>query len=44
MSSLCFDPELELTKEDRNMGITVKIKILQEDEPRTNPFKLYGFK
>ena len=35
MPSLCFGPELELTQEDKNMGITVKIKILSEDEPRT---------
>lgn len=35
MPSLCFGPELELTEEDKNMGITVKIKILPEDEPRT---------
>ena len=35
MPSLCFSPELELTDEDKNMGITVKIKILPEDEPRT---------
>ena len=35
MPSLCFSPELELTDEDKDMGITVKIKILPEDEPRT---------
>ncbi len=35
MPSLCFGPELELTKEDRDMGITVKIKILSEDAPKT---------
>lgn len=35
MPSLCFGPELELTQEDKDMGITVKIKILPEDEPRT---------
>lgn len=35
MPSLCFGPELELTDEDRDMGITVKIKILSEDAPRT---------
>lgn len=35
MPSMCFSSELELTEEDRNMGITVKIKILSEDEPRT---------
>lgn len=35
MPSLCFGPELELTEEDKNMGITVKIRKLPEDEPRT---------
>lgn len=35
MPSLCFGPELELTEEDKDMGITVKIKILPEDAPRT---------
>ena len=35
MPSLCFGPELELTEEDRDMGITVKIKILPEDAPKT---------
>ena len=35
MPSLCFGPELELTEDDRNMGITMKIKKLPEDEPRT---------
>ena len=35
MPSLCFGPEMELAEEDRNMGITTKIKILPEDEPRT---------
>lgn len=35
MPSLCFGPELELTKEDKNMGISTKIRILPEDEPRT---------
>lgn len=35
MPSLCFSPELELTEEDKAMGITVKIKILPEDAPRT---------
>lgn len=35
MPSLCFGQEMELTEEDRNMGITTKIKILPEDEPRT---------
>lgn len=35
MPSLCFGPELHLTEEDKNMGITTKIKILPEDAPRT---------
>lgn len=35
MPSLCFGPELELTEEDRTMGISVKIKILPEDAPKT---------
>lgn len=35
MPSLCFGPELELTQEDRDMGITAKIKILPEDASRT---------
>lgn len=35
MPSLCFGPELELTKEDKKMGIITKIKILPEDAPRT---------
>ncbi len=35
MSSLCFGPELELTEEDKTMGITTKIKILPENAPRT---------
>lgn len=35
MPSLCFGPELELTKEDKSMGIITKIRILPEDEPRT---------
>ena len=35
MPSLCFSPEQELTKEDKAMGITVKIQILPEDAPRT---------
>lgn len=35
MPSLCFGPELELTKEDKNMGIITKIKILPEDAPKT---------
>ena len=35
MPSLCYGPELELTQEDKDMGITVKIKILPEDESRT---------
>lgn len=35
MPSLCFGSESELTKVDKNMGITTKIRILPEDEPRT---------
>lgn len=35
MPSLCFGPALELTEEDKNMGIITKIRILPEDEPRT---------
>lgn len=35
MPSLCFSTELELTEEDKAMGITVRIKILPEDAPRT---------
>ena len=35
MPSLCFAPESELTEEDKDMGITEKIKILSEDAPRT---------
>ena len=35
MPSLCFEPELELTKGDKKMGIITKIKILPEDAPRT---------
>lgn len=33
--SLCFGSELELTEEDKAMGITVKIKVLPEDAART---------
>ena len=35
MPSLCFGPELELTEEDKAMGITTKIKILPEKASRT---------
>lgn len=35
MPSLCFSPELELTEEDKKMGIIEKIKILPEDAPKT---------
>lgn len=35
MPALCFGPELELTEEDKNMGITTKIKMLPGDESRT---------
>lgn len=35
MPALALSPELELTEEDREMGITVKIKVLSEDAPRT---------
>lgn len=35
MPALCFSPELKLTKEDQAMGITVKIRKLPEDEPKT---------
>ena len=36
MPSLCLSPSLELTDEDKNMGITVKIKVLPENAPRTD--------
>ena len=35
MPALALSPELELTEEDKTMGITVKIKVLPEDAPRT---------
>lgn len=35
MPSLCFGPALELTDEDRRMGITAKMRILPEDAPKT---------
>lgn len=35
MPSLCLSPEMALTKEDKTLGITTKIKILPEDSPRT---------
>lgn len=35
MPALALSPELELTEEDKAMGITVKIKVLPEDAPRT---------
>ncbi len=35
MPALALSPEMELTEEDKVMGITVKIKVLPEDAPRT---------
>jgi len=35
MPALRLSPELPLTEEDKRMGITVKIKVLPEDAPRT---------
>ena len=35
MPALCLGPEMELTEDDRAMGITVKIKVLPEDAQRT---------
>ena len=35
MPALALSPELELSEEDKEMGITVKIKVLPEDAPRT---------
>lgn len=35
MPALCLSKELELSDEDRAMGITVKIKVLPRDEKRT---------
>lgn len=36
MPALRFGPAMELTEEDKSMGITVKIKILPEDAQRTD--------
>lgn len=36
MPALRLSPAMELTVEDRNMGITVKIKVLPENAPRTD--------
>jgi len=36
MPALCLGPAMELTDEDREMGITVKLKVLPEDAPRTD--------
>ncbi len=36
MPALRFGPAMELTEEDKNMGITVKIRILPEDAQRTD--------
>ena len=35
MPALALSPELELTEEDKEIGITVKIKVLPENAPRT---------
>lgn len=35
MPALALSPEMELTEEDKAMGITVKIKVLPGDTPRT---------
>lgn len=35
MPALSLSPEMELTEEDKAMGITVKIKVLPGDAPRT---------
>ena len=35
MPALRLSPEYELTEEDRKMGMTVKIKLLDPDAPRT---------
>lgn len=35
MPALRLSPELELTEEDRKMGLTVKIRLLEPDAPRT---------
>lgn len=36
MPALRLSPAMELTEEDRNMGITVKIKVLQENAQKTD--------
>ncbi len=36
MPALCLSPALELTEEDKNMGITTKIKVLSENAERTD--------
>ena len=36
MPALRLSPPLELTEEDRNLGLTVKIKVLDEDANRTD--------
>lgn len=36
MPALRLSPPMELTDEDRKMGLTVKIKVLPEDAPRTD--------
>lgn len=36
MPALRLSPAMELTEEDKNMGITVKIKVLEEDALRTD--------
>ena len=36
MPALRLSPPLEITEQDRQMGITVKIKVLGEDAPRTD--------
>ncbi len=36
MPALSLSPAMELTEEDKNMGITVKIKVLPPDAPRTD--------
>lgn len=35
MPALALSPEMELTEADREMGVTVKIKVLPEDAPKT---------
>lgn len=35
MPALCFGPALELTEEDKKLGIVTKIRKLSENEPRT---------